>query len=93
MYPCSTKRMEGLENPFPTAKISREISRVEGNVEKFPAAEANQRSSSQDVLFLLHFWKYQIVFGYEQVISHLCLIRSNMAPGSVLYQSMSGPKI
>ena len=42
LYPCSTKRREGLENPSPTPKISRgrsprEISRVEGNLERFPA--------------------------------------------------------
>ena len=50
LYPCSTKTREGLRNPSPTAKrfpetqeISRgrsprEISRVEGNFERFPAA-------------------------------------------------------
>ena len=45
LYPCSTKTRDGLGNPSPTPKISRdprdfprEISRVEGNLERFPAA-------------------------------------------------------
>ena len=44
MYPCSTKRREGLENPSPTPKISRGHGFCTPRPEGFPEGEARGKS-------------------------------------------------